>query len=42
MSTPGAASPAPGGLPTREEMAARLEDAIHRVSAVAHRTPLAT
>jgi threo-3-hydroxy-L-aspartate ammonia-lyase len=44
MSAPGAASPAsgPGGLPTREAMAARLEDAIPRVSAVAHRTPVAT
>jgi threonine dehydratase len=44
MSAPGAASPAlgPGGLPTHEAMAARLEDAVRRVSAVAHRTPVAT
>jgi threo-3-hydroxy-L-aspartate ammonia-lyase len=44
MSAPGNGPPAigPGGLPTREEMAARLGDATHRVSAVAHRTPIAT
>jgi threo-3-hydroxy-L-aspartate ammonia-lyase len=44
MSTPGAAAsaPAPDGPPTREAMAARLEDAVPRVSAVAHRTPVAT
>ena len=32
----------PDGLPTREEMAARLEDAVQRLSGVAHRTPVAT
>ena len=38
------ASPAlgPDGLPTREQMAARLRGAVHRVSAVAHRTPVVT
>ena len=44
MSASGAVPPAAGsaGLPTRLEMAARLDDAVHRVSAVAHRTPVAT
>lgn len=44
MSAPGTVPPppAPGGIPTREEMAARLEDAVLRVSTVAHRTPVAT
>lgn len=32
----------PDGLPTPDEMAARLAAAVHRVSAVAHRTPVAT
>jgi len=43
MSTPGPlpAAPGPAGLPTREDMAARLEDAVPRVGAVAHRTPVA-
>jgi threonine dehydratase len=36
------AIPAAGAPPTREEMAARLADAIPRVAAVAHRTPVAT
>ncbi len=44
MSSPGPVPPPPGpdGLPTRLEMAARLDDAVGRVSAVAHRTPVAT
>jgi threonine dehydratase len=32
----------PTGLPAPLEMAARLDEAVHRVSAVAHRTPVAT
>jgi threonine dehydratase len=32
----------PDGLPSPGQMAARLDDAVHRVSTVAHRTPVAT
>ncbi len=39
---PGRAPAASGGLPTREAMAARLEDAVQRLRGVAHRTPVAT
>ncbi len=44
-SAPGGRAPfavGPDGLPTREEMAARLEDAVRRLSGVAHRTPVLT
>ncbi len=43
MSAPAAVPPYdPAALPAREAMAARLDDAVPRVSAVAHRTPVAT
>jgi len=36
------AAPGPDGPPSREDMAARLRDAVPRVGAVAHRPPVAT
>jgi threonine dehydratase len=44
MSPDAGAEPDSGsrGLPTRGQMASRLDDAVQRVSAVAHRTPVAT